>query len=282
MTQRQNIFGFILLSAIFVGWLVYSESKSNDSEKYAATNDLKDSDGDGVLDEKDQCPNEVGEVNLFGCPDGDMDGDGVNDKNDACPKEKGTKSNNGCVKEETAPIPEPVDNFDENKKVEITYNGNIYIIKQGLASENGMVYNNTKWRYYNGKWQKQEVDDASGTWKNVTKADIDFILKKHANKKPKTESGGNGGNSGTGGSAGSGSSTSGGSSSGGGSNSGEKVSIPQTNKNLLKAKHDEIIKDGEVSAAEQRVWSTMYKEKYTNGKYKKDSEIESWNDDIMQ
>jgi hypothetical protein len=255
---------------------VYSESKSNASKKYGATNDLKDSDGDGVLDEKDQCPNEAGEINLFGCPDRDTDGDGVNDKNDACPKEKGTKENNGCVKEETAPTPELVDDFDEDKKVEITYNGNIYIIKQGFASENGMVYNKMKLRYYNSKWQKQEVDDASGTWKNVTKADIAFILKKHAAKNPKTESGGNSDNSGTG------SSASGGSSSGGESNSGEKASIPQTNKNLLKAKHDEIMKDGAVSTVEERAWSTLYKGKYRYGNYKRDPQIESWNDDIMQ
>jgi uncharacterized membrane protein YgcG len=213
----------------------------------------------------------------------DSDGDGVEDKLDNCPEEKGTMENNGCVKEETAPTPEPVDNFDINKKVEITYNGNIYIIKQGFTSENGMLWKDVKWRYFGGKWKKQEVNDASGEWNNITQADIDFILKKHAKKKPKTASGGNGGNggnSGRGSSTGSGGTSGGGGTTSGGSNSGEKASIPLTNKNLLKGKHDEIKKDGEVSAAEQKAWSTLYKEKYTNGNYKKDDEIESWNEDI--
>ena len=52
-----------------------------------------DSDGDGVLDANDPCPNVYGTVN--GCPDRDKDG--VADKDDACPDVAGLPSLNGCV-----------------------------------------------------------------------------------------------------------------------------------------------------------------------------------------
>ncbi len=54
----------------------------------------RDSDGDGVLDKEDACPNEAGPVENQGCPWPDTDGDGVLDKDDACPSLAGTL--NGC------------------------------------------------------------------------------------------------------------------------------------------------------------------------------------------
>ena len=53
---------------------------------------VKDTDGDGVPDDKDDCPTEKGTVN--GCPD--SDNDGVADKDDKCPTIPGTKENHGC------------------------------------------------------------------------------------------------------------------------------------------------------------------------------------------
>ena len=53
-----------------------------------------DTDGDGVIDSKDNCPNTAGLATLNGCPDADEDG--ITDKDDACPNDKGTKVNNGC------------------------------------------------------------------------------------------------------------------------------------------------------------------------------------------
>ncbi len=53
-----------------------------------------DSDSDGIIDSKDNCPNVAGLATLNGCPD--ADGDGIADKDDACPNAKGTKANNGC------------------------------------------------------------------------------------------------------------------------------------------------------------------------------------------
>ncbi len=58
---------------------------------------LKDTDGDGVADKLDKCPNtEAGiKVDGSGCPL-DVDGDGIPDSKDSCPTEKGTAEYNGC------------------------------------------------------------------------------------------------------------------------------------------------------------------------------------------
>lgn len=61
-----------------------------------ATPVMKDSDGDGIRDEEDLCPNEAGVAEFNGCPVTDMDGDGVNDLEDKCPQEAGPASNHGC------------------------------------------------------------------------------------------------------------------------------------------------------------------------------------------
>ncbi|MEI6864921.1 OmpA family protein [Flavicella sp.] len=55
-----------------------------------------DTDGDGVLDKDDDCPNVAGPIENNGCPWPDMDNDGVPDKDDKCPKVKGTIENQGC------------------------------------------------------------------------------------------------------------------------------------------------------------------------------------------
>jgi type IX secretion system PorP/SprF family membrane protein len=54
----------------------------------------KDSDGDGVADNEDLCPNVKGLKEYKGCPD--SDGDGVFDDLDECPKVVGLKDNKGC------------------------------------------------------------------------------------------------------------------------------------------------------------------------------------------
>jgi outer membrane protein OmpA-like peptidoglycan-associated protein len=59
-----------------------------------AFNGCPDSDGDGIEDAKDTCPNEAGLAEFNGCPD--SDGDGVSDNNDNCPKTPGLKSLAGC------------------------------------------------------------------------------------------------------------------------------------------------------------------------------------------
>jgi len=59
-----------------------------------AFNGCPDADGDGIEDSKDSCPNEAGSKEMNGCPD--ADGDGVADKDDACPNEAGIAALAGC------------------------------------------------------------------------------------------------------------------------------------------------------------------------------------------
>ncbi len=53
-----------------------------------------DTDGDGIFDKDDACPEVAGLEAFNGCPD--ADGDGIEDSKDACPNEAGTKELNGC------------------------------------------------------------------------------------------------------------------------------------------------------------------------------------------
>ena len=55
-----------------------------------------DSDGDGINDDMDKCPNQRGLAAYDGCPVPDSDGDGVNDDADMCPHYPGTAANSGC------------------------------------------------------------------------------------------------------------------------------------------------------------------------------------------
>ena len=52
-------------------------------------NGCPDSDGDGIADKDDACPNKAGSAAMNGCPD--SDGDGVSD-----PKDKLSKSSWPC------------------------------------------------------------------------------------------------------------------------------------------------------------------------------------------
>ncbi|MBN2722862.1 MAG: hypothetical protein JXR95_02195 [Deltaproteobacteria bacterium] len=64
-----------------------------------------DSDGDGIADLNDKCPDDPedfdGYMDKDGCPDLDNDGDGIADADDACPNSRGPAnktdhSQNGC------------------------------------------------------------------------------------------------------------------------------------------------------------------------------------------
>lgn len=58
----------------------------------------KDRDGDGIVDDKDECPDVPGLLALNGCPD--QDGDGIPDYKDSCVTVPGVAKYNGC------PIPD--------------------------------------------------------------------------------------------------------------------------------------------------------------------------------
>jgi outer membrane protein OmpA-like peptidoglycan-associated protein len=57
-------------------------------------NGCPDTDGDGIEDSKDECPTVAGVAEFNGCPD--TDGDGIPDIKDACPNEKGIAKFGGC------------------------------------------------------------------------------------------------------------------------------------------------------------------------------------------
>jgi outer membrane protein OmpA-like peptidoglycan-associated protein len=57
-------------------------------------NGCPDSDGDGIKDSEDACPFVAGSIETKGCPD--TDGDTVLDKDDACPETPGLVSLKGC------------------------------------------------------------------------------------------------------------------------------------------------------------------------------------------
>jgi OOP family OmpA-OmpF porin len=65
---------------------------------------IKDTDGDGVLDSYDLCPEVKGTFSMNGCQD--SDGDGVADNADACPTVKGSIMNNGCPVDESNNVEE--------------------------------------------------------------------------------------------------------------------------------------------------------------------------------
>lgn len=84
-----------------------------------------DNDGDGVLDVRDSCPNDPEDIDGFqdddGCPDPDNDADGILDVDDLCPNEPGPPENNGCPDPDRDGdgVPDRVDNCpDEPGTVE--------------------------------------------------------------------------------------------------------------------------------------------------------------------
>jgi len=62
----------------------------------ALLNGCPDQDSDGTPDQEDGCPQTWGPAENKGCPYQDRDGDGVLDKDDKCPTVAGIKENNGC------------------------------------------------------------------------------------------------------------------------------------------------------------------------------------------
>ena len=57
-------------------------------------NGCPDTDGDGVQDADDRCPNDPGSIEFEGCPD--SDGDGVSNDKDQCPNVAGLLTLSGC------------------------------------------------------------------------------------------------------------------------------------------------------------------------------------------
>ncbi len=67
----------------------------------------KDTDGDGIYDNQDACPEVAGLPQFDGCPD--SDGDGIEDRNDACVDVAGLAQYNGCPDTDGDGIADPQD-----------------------------------------------------------------------------------------------------------------------------------------------------------------------------
>ncbi|HET8808893.1 MAG TPA: OmpA family protein [Flavobacteriaceae bacterium] len=70
------------------------EDKCPETPGLAEFDGCPDTDGDGIQDSQDDCPNKAGLAEFNGCPD--TDGDGVADPDDECPTVAGLKEMNGC------------------------------------------------------------------------------------------------------------------------------------------------------------------------------------------
>ncbi|MGV6831891.1 MAG: OmpA family protein [bacterium] len=68
----------------------------------------KDTDGDGIYDRDDACPEVAGLEAFNGCPD--SDGDGIQDSEDECPNEAGLAEFNGCPDSDGDGVADPKDN----------------------------------------------------------------------------------------------------------------------------------------------------------------------------
>lgn len=126
----------LIVFTVFAAYLSISESNNaSASDEYYSPHLQTDSDGDGVPDELDECPDQAGSSE-FGCPldsdddgvpdrqddcpyvsgggapDGcppDSDGDGILDFEDNCPEEPGPSANQGCPLVPGEETPEPTE-----------------------------------------------------------------------------------------------------------------------------------------------------------------------------
>ena len=70
-----------------------------------------DTDGDGIYDKDDECPETPGLEEFNGCPD--TDGDGIEDRQDACPEEAGLAEFDGCPDTDGDGVADPDDECPE-------------------------------------------------------------------------------------------------------------------------------------------------------------------------
>ncbi|MCE9666323.1 OmpA family protein [Myxococcus stipitatus] len=68
-----------------------------------------DNDDDGVVDGEDSCPNVAGPKERKGCPEVDTDGDGITDEFDKCPEKAGPKEYDGCPDSDGDEVPDNED-----------------------------------------------------------------------------------------------------------------------------------------------------------------------------
>jgi hypothetical protein len=286
-----SVFSFILeipLSLYDTDGDKIANSEDKCPEIYGTKNGCPDKDGDDVIDSEDDCPDEKGELN--GCPDADgdglsdkyeiekgtdrkkadTDGDGVNDKEDNCPLEKGTTENKGCKVETVNGAPADKKN---DEIINIKYKNKEYSIKKGFTTKGGMKYNNSGWRYYNNKWEK-EATIGSGNWGSSTDSDIEVILGKFAKEIKKTNQTSNPttseiGNAETKPKAVSPRTAV--------VDNGSKKTISKENRDKLKQLYDDFKDKSTLTTEEKKKWDNLYKELYKSANVTEDNSIKDWN-----
>ena len=70
----------LFAQVVFLPWKMRERVAIQDFKQPPA-----DRDEDGIVNDKDKCPDKAGPVENHGCPDGDRDGDKIPDRVDACP-----------------------------------------------------------------------------------------------------------------------------------------------------------------------------------------------------
>ena len=126
-------------------------------------NGCPDTDGDGIADKDDKCPDVAGPAENGGCPWPDTDGDGVLDKDDLCPEVAGPASNKGC--------PEP----DEKEQKQLNQYAKTILFDTGKATikfQSAEVLNqiiNVLKKYPNSRFRIEGHTDSTGKKaKNMT------------------------------------------------------------------------------------------------------------------
>ncbi len=88
-----------------------------------------DTDGDGIVDRIDGCPNQKGVMENRGCPDIDSDGDGIVDRSDKCPFDP---ENYNAVDDD--------DGCDDGGGSLARLEGTVIEIKDGIGFESGTLF----------------------------------------------------------------------------------------------------------------------------------------------